>query len=452
MNGAFNLNTAGDNKFTSGASTQIKSTLANKLDAGTLTSILSVGTHSETASQVHMNSTVPATPADGADSIGDTFTKSATDAVIDDNDQVLDPTDTVLNDADGNPLRVTADAARANVAVTATRPRRIPRHEPWDGHENINPQGHTPSATASIEAPSPEVRSQSPQIDKDSDIPDYSETSGIYNAQDAFIKDPVTGERVREPFNADIVPTKNTDNLAGQQPADPVPVDDMQRYFLSELIKGLGLDPVTWKSTNAHAVAMACAQIQKECNFEPRSENMNYRSSTLQRVWPNRFGGAQGKRRADALVAGGPPAIANSVYGNRMGNGPPETGDGFRYRGRGLIQITGTNNYKTYGGKAGVDIYNNADMANDPVVATKLAVAYLKSKSITWTSTDFNALGSQFKRAVGYAEPADGSNTASRIGLGKGFYQKIVNNELTPLASLTTTTPIDKGAGTSQVQ
>ena len=452
VNGAFNLNTAGDNKFTSGASTQIKSTLANKLDAGTLTSILSVGTHSETASQVHMNSTVPATPADGADSIGDTFTKSATDAVIDDNDQVLDPTDTVLNDADGNPLRVTADAARANVAVTATRPRRIPRHEPWDGHENINPQGHTPSATASIEAPSPEVRSQSPQIDKDSDIPDYSETSGIYNAQDAFIKDPVTGERVREPFNADVIPTKNTDNLAGQQPADPVPVDDMQRYFLSELIKGLGLDPVTWKSTNAHAVAMACAQIQKECNFEPRSENMNYRSSTLQRVWPNRFGGAQGKRRADALVAGGPPAIANSVYGNRMGNGPPETGDGFRYRGRGLIQITGTNNYKTYGGKAGVDIYNNADMANDPVVATKLAVAYLKSKSITWTSTDFNALGSQFKRAVGYAEPADGSNTASRIGLGKGFYQKIVNNELTPLASLTTTTPIDKGAGTSQVQ
>ena len=451
VNGAFNLKTAGDNKFTSGASTQIKSTLANKLDAGTLTSILSVGTHSETASQIHMNSTVPATTADVADTVGDAFSFPVTNSVIDNTSRVLDKDNVVMNDASGNPLRVTADALRASVAVEANRPRRIPRHEPWDGHENINPAGHTPSATASILSPSPEVRLQQPQIDKDSDIPDYSETSGIYNAQDAYIQDPVTGERVKETFDADKIPTKNTDNASGNQPADPVPVDDMQRYFLSELIKGLGLDPLTWKSTNAHALAMACAQVQKECNFEPRSENMNYRVSTLQRVWPNRFGGSAGKRKAETLVAGGPPAIANSVYGNRMGNGSAETGDGFRYRGRGLIQITGTNNYKKYGGLAGVDIYNNADMANDPTVATKVAVAYLKSKSVDWTSADFNALGTQFKKAVGYAD-AGGSNTASRIGLGKGFYQKIINNELTPLASLILSTPIDKGAGTSQVQ
>jgi|TARA_B110000902_G_scaffold169276_1_gene192878 predicted chitinase len=421
--GAYNLSTTGDNKFTSGANTQIKST----------------GTHKETAAQIHMNS--PSQEALGADNISDTFTAPVTS---DTEDKTLSSTGVDLT------VSVSSDALRASVAATATRPRRIPKHEPWDAHENINPQGHTPSATASILAPSPEVRSQSPQIDKDSDIPDYSTTSGIYNAQEAFIRDPVTGERVKETFDADKIPTKNTDNLAGKQPADPVPVDDMQRFFLSELIKGLGLDPITWKS-NAHALAMACAQIQKECNFEPRSENMNYRVSTLQRVWPNRFGGDAGKRKAETLVAGGPPAIANSVYGNRMGNGSAESGDGFRYRGRGLIQITGTDNYRTYGGKAGVDIYNNADMANDPTVATKIAVAYLKSKSVTWTSTDFNALGTEFKKAVGYAD-AGGSNTASRIGLGKGFYQKIINNELTPLASLTTTTPIDTGAGKSQVQ
>ena len=453
VNGAFNLNTVGDNKFTSGANTQIKSTTNNKLDAGVDTEIKSGAMHLETApTAIHMNTaSSPATSADGADSIGDTFTKPATNAVVDDGDQVLDPTGTVLNGADGNPLRVTADALRANVAATAERPRRIPRHEPWDAHENINPAGHTPSATASILAPSPEIRSAAPVIDKDSDIPDYSETSGIYNAQDPYIQDPVTGERVKETFDADFIPTKNTDNLSGNQPADPVPVDDMQRYFLSELIKGIGLDPVTWKTTNAHAVAMACAQVQKECNFEPRSESMNYRVSTLQRVWPNRFGGTAGKRKAETLVAGGQAAIGNSVYGNRMGNGPPSSGDGFRYRGRGLIQITGTNNYKKYGGLAGVDIYNNADMANDPIIATKLAVAYIKSKSITWTSNNFSSLGSEFKKAVGYAD-AGGSNTSERIGLGKGFYQQIINNELTPLASLTTTTPLDKGAGVSQVR
>ena len=421
--GAFNLATTGDNKFTSGADTQI----------------LSTGNHKEKAAQIHMNS--PAQVPVGADSISDTFTAPVTN---DADDKTLGPTGADIN------VPVTADALRASVAVEALRPRRIPRHEPWDGHENINPAGHTPSATASILAPSPEVRVQQPQIDKDSDIPDYSETSGIYNAQDPFITN-ADGQRVREEFDIDKVSTKNTDNESGTQPSDPVPVSDMKRYFLSELIKGIGLDPVLWKTQNAHAVAMACAQIQKECNFEPRSENMNYRVSTLQRVWPNRFGGDAGRRKAEALVAGGPPAIANSVYGNRMGNGGPETGDGFRYRGRGLIQITGTNNYKKYGKLAGVDIYNNADLANDPETATKLAVQYLKSKSITWTSNNFSSLGSEFKRAVGYAD-SGGSNTSERIGLGKGFYQQIINDELTPLASLTKTTPIDKGAGTSQVQ
>lgn len=423
--GAYNLNTTGDNKFTSGANTQIKSTVNHKETAG---------------GQIHMNS--PSQEALGADTISDTFTAPVTS---DTEDKTLDSTSTDLT------VSVSSDALRASVAATAERPRRIPRHEPWDAHENINPAGHTPSATASILSPSPEIRSAAPVIDKDSDIPDYSETSGIYNAQDPYIQDPVTGERVKETFDADFIPTKNTDNLSGNQPADPVPVDDMQRYFLSELIKGIGLDPVTWKTTNAHAVAMACAQIQKECNFEPRSESMNYRVSTLQRVWPNRFGGTAGKRKAEILVAGGQAAIGNSVYGNRMGNGPPSSGDGFRYRGRGLIQITGTNNYKKYGGLAGVDIYNNADMANDPIIATKLAVAYIKSKSITWTSNNFSSLGSEFKKAVGYAD-AGGTNTSERIGLGKGFYQKIINNELTPLASLTTTTPLDKGAGVSQVR
>lgn len=435
--GAYNLNTTGDNKLTSGANTQI----------------LSTGNHKETAAQIHMNSA--AQIALGADSISDTFTAPVTN---DTEDKTLDSTGTDLE------VAVTADAARASQAKTAERPRRIPRHEPWDGHENINPGGHTPSATASIEAPSPEVRSATPQIDQDSDIRDYSETSGIYNAQDPYVTN-ADGERVRESFNIDQVSATNTDNVSGNQPADPVPVNDMQAYMLSELIKGLGLDPATCLNSanpadlppgavpgNAQALAMALAQVQKECNFEPKSENMNYRVSSLQRVWPNRFGGDQGRRRAEALVAAGPPAIANSVYGNRMGNGGPETGDGYRYRGRGLIQITGTNNYKNYGGLAGVDIYSNPDMANDPEVATKIAVAYLKSKSVTWTSYNFSSLGSEFKRAVGYAEPADGSNTASRIGLGKGFYQRLIAGELTPLASLTPTTPIDTGAGTSQVQ
>tara|TARA_A200000113_G_scaffold52510_3_gene43400 strand:- start:11304 stop:14084 length:2781 start_codon:yes stop_codon:yes gene_type:complete len=461
VNGAFNLNTLGENKLTSYQSTQIRSFLNNKFDANTgNTEIKSGINHLETAgNHIHMNSTIPATSADTADVIGDTFTKVATGNSLDDADEVRDKDNQVINDADGNPLRVTADAARADEALIALRPRRIPRHEPWEGHENYNPTGHTPGTTASIEAPAPEVRILSPLIDKAGDQPEYNDTSGIYNAQDPYIKN-AEGKTVREEI--EVVASKDTDR-DGEQPADPVPVIEQQRYFLSELIKGLGLPAATCLNSanpadlapgevpgNAQALAMAMAQIQKECAFEPKSENMRYSAERLIAVWPNRFGSATGRRKARELAAAGPAAIANSVYGNRMGNGPATTGDGYRYRGRGLIQITGKSNYKTYGGKAGVDIIKNPALANDPIGATKIAVAYLKSKSVSWDSFNFNSLGSEFQKAVGYA--GGQANTNSRIKLGKGFYQRISNGELTPLASVTPPTPIDNGNGTSKVQ
>ena len=84
----------------------------------------------------------------GADSISDTWTAPVTDDI---EDKTKDSTGSDLN------VPVTALADRASIAQVALRPRRIPKHEPWDGHENINPGGHTPSATASIEAPSPRL-------------------------------------------------------------------------------------------------------------------------------------------------------------------------------------------------------------------------------------------------------------------------------------------------------
>jgi hypothetical protein len=145
-----------------------------------------------------------------------------------------------------------------------------------------------------------------------------------------------------------------------------------------------------------------------------------------------------------------PVEIGSVVYGSRMGNGPPETGDGYRYRGRGLIQITGTDNYKLYGGYAGVDIYNNPELANDPKNACKLAVAYLtkppKARFITWTDTNFSSLAQQFKNAVGYADPS-GSKTNDRRKLGQGIWQQIKNGDLTPLADVTSPTPMGKGTG-----
>ncbi len=439
VNGAFNLNTVGDNKFTSGANTQIKSASANKLDAGTLTSILSVGVHSETASNIHMNSTVPATPADSADSIGDTFTKPVTNQTVDDADQVLDKDGTAIAD-----LRVTADATRAVEAAEAGTPRRVPLHEPWAEHENLNPSAHTPGSTEAIIQSSPSLRRSSPTLEKESDMPERNSTSGVFRAGDT------------DPLDVDLdkVFKNDDDGEVGAQPAEPVSRRESQRFFLSELIKALGLDPVKALQSGAveggagEALAMACAQIKSESNYEPQSENLNYSAEGL-RLTFKMFKKPGGFALSEQLHRK-PVEIGSVVYGSRMGNGPPETGDGYRYRGRGLIQLTGTDNYKLYGGFAGVDIYNNPELANDPKVACKLAVAYLtkgpKARFITWNTTNFSSLAQQFKNAIGYAD-LDGSKTNDRRKLGQGIWQQIKNGDLTPLADVTSPTPMGKGTG-----
>jgi putative chitinase len=73
-------------------------------------------------------------------------------------------------------------------------------------------------------------------------------------------------------------------------------------------------------------------------------ENLNYRAVTLRKVFPKYFPTDE----SAAQYAGKPEMIANKVYGNRMGNGDETSGDGYRYCGRGLIQLTGKDNYTRY--------------------------------------------------------------------------------------------------------
>jgi len=92
-------------------------------------------------------------------------------------------------------------------------------------------------------------------------------------------------------------------------------------------------------------VAAFVAQAAHESGgFTALHENLNYRAETLRKVVPKYF-------PTDELAqqyAHNQEAIANRVYANRMGNGPEESGDGFRYCGRGLIQLTGQQNYQSF--------------------------------------------------------------------------------------------------------
>ena len=81
-------------------------------------------------------------------------------------------------------------------------------------------------------------------------------------------------------------------------------------------------------------------------------ENLNYRATSLMREWPKHFPTLD----IATQYANNPEAIANRAYANRMGNGDEASGDGWRYCGRGLIQITGRDNYQAFANSVGMDI------------------------------------------------------------------------------------------------
>jgi len=78
--------------------------------------------------------------------------------------------------------------------------------------------------------------------------------------------------------------------------------------------------------------------------FRAIKENLNYKAESLCKVWPRYFPNIDVARQ----YAQQPEKIANRAYANRMGNGPEESGDGWKFCGRGLIQLTGKDNYTRY--------------------------------------------------------------------------------------------------------
>lgn len=92
-------------------------------------------------------------------------------------------------------------------------------------------------------------------------------------------------------------------------------------------------------------IAMLLAQVGHEsADLTQLEESLYYTASRMMQVWPGRFPTAASAQP----YARNPEALANNVYANRMGNGPPESGDGYRYRGRGPIQLTGKDNYQRF--------------------------------------------------------------------------------------------------------
>ena len=107
-------------------------------------------------------------------------------------------------------------------------------------------------------------------------------------------------------------------------------------------------------------------QCGHECgNFKVFEENLNYRAETLMKLWPKRFPTLEFAKQYEK----NPRKIANSVYASRMGNRDEASGDGYRFRGRGAIQLTGHSSYYHAGQALGVDFVADPDLVATPLYA-----------------------------------------------------------------------------------
>lgn len=134
--------------------------------------------------------------------------------------------------------------------------------------------------------------------------------------------------------------------------------------------------------TNVLRLSHFLAQCSHESgNFRSVSENLNYSADGLKKIFSKYFPG-----NLNESYARQPEKIASRVYGGRMGNGDEQSGEGWKYRGRGYIQLTGKSNYESFDKTVSDDIVNNPDL-----VATKyplMSAAFFFNKNNLWTICD----------------------------------------------------------------
>jgi putative chitinase len=148
--------------------------------------------------------------------------------------------------------------------------------------------------------------------------------------------------------------------------------------------------PAVWTAPLNHAMQLCSidtpprqaaflAQILLESGeLRQLQENLSYSTQRLRLVWPHRFPSDE----SAAPFCHHPERLANFVYADRMGNGNEASGDGWRYRGRGLIQLTGRDNYLQFSKAMDLDAVGNPDLLQQPTGAAMSAAWFWSAKGL----------------------------------------------------------------------
>lgn len=154
--------------------------------------------------------------------------------------------------------------------------------------------------------------------------------------------------------------------------------------------------------TDARLQAFAAQSAHESEGFRILRENLNYGVDGLLRTFPTHFNGPEAIEYSHR-----PQAIANRVYAGRMGNGDEASGDGWNYRGGGIGQITGRDNYRDIGAKLGLDLEAMPDRIEEPEIATKAFACFWKDNgcNLLADAGDFYALTKRINGGLlGYAD------------------------------------------------
>lgn len=203
-------------------------------------------------------------------------------------------------------------------------------------------------------------------------------------------------------------------------PQQKFKLNNLVGYIPKSVIDQIPETAKKFNITNNLRLAHFLAQCAHESgNFKAVFENLNYSANGLRKVFPGYFP----NQTIANEFARKPQKIANKVYGSRMGNGDEASGDGWKYRGRGYIQLTGKNNYMIFDRVVEDDILKNPDL-----VATKhplMSAAFFFDRNNLWTICD---RGSDDKTITAVTRRVNGGTNGldDRIKHFKKFY-KLLN-------------------------